>query len=124
MLSGAVDTLEERDAIQKDLDGLERWGHGNLMKFNKAKCKVLHLGQANPKHRYRLGREGLLKSSPEDKDLRMSVDERLNMSWQCALAVQNANRILTYIKKSMISRPREVTSPGSHDFSNVMESGL
>jgi len=36
-LCGAVDVLEESDAIQRDLDRPERWACVNLMKFNKAK---------------------------------------------------------------------------------------
>ena len=43
-LCSVVDTLEGRDAIRRDLDRLQRWARANLMKFNKVKYKVLHMG--------------------------------------------------------------------------------
>jgi len=109
-LCGVVGTLKGRDAIQRDLDRLERWACVNCMKFNKARCKILHMGQGNPKHKYRLGGEWL-ESSPEEKDLVVLVNEKLSMSWQCALAVQKANCILGCIKGSVASRAREGILP-------------
>jgi len=57
------------------------------MKFNKGKCRVLHLGRNNAMHQYRL-RADLLESSSAERDL----------SQQCALVAKKANGILGCIK--------------------------
>lgn len=54
-LTGAVGTTEGRGGLQGDLGKLERWAHKNLTKFNKAKCKMLHLVWDNPRYEGSLG---------------------------------------------------------------------
>ncbi|PKU42232.1 reverse hypothetical protein [Limosa lapponica baueri] len=109
-LGGVADTPEGRAAIQRDLDRLESWARKNLMRFNREKCKVLHLGKKNVRHQYRLGVD-LLEPSSEEKDLGVLVDSKMTMSKQCALVARKANGILGCIGKSVASRSREVILP-------------
>ena len=36
--------------IQRKFDRLENWPEMNLIKFNRWKRKVLHMGRSNPRH--------------------------------------------------------------------------
>ncbi|KAK4832284.1 hypothetical protein QYF61_021683 [Mycteria americana] len=93
-LGRSVDLLEGRKALQSDLDRLDRWAEGNPMTFNKAKCKVLHLGHNNLMQSYRLGEEWL-ESCAARKDLGL-------------LVAKKANSILACVRNSVASRSREV----------------
>jgi len=77
----------------------------NIMRFNKAECKVIYLGQGNPKH-VQTGRRS--QSSRAGKDARVLQDKKLDLGEQCALAAWITDSVLNYIRREVASRMREV----------------
>jgi len=53
-LCGSVSMPERQDAIQRDPHRIKQSTWKNLMRFNKSKCKVLHLGHGNTHYQYKL----------------------------------------------------------------------
>uniref|UniRef100_A0A670KJQ5 Reverse transcriptase domain-containing protein n=1 Tax=Podarcis muralis TaxID=64176 RepID=A0A670KJQ5_PODMU len=109
-LGGVANTPEDRITLQNDLDRLENWAKTNKMNFNREKCKVLHLGIKNERHKYKMG-DTWLESSTCEKDLGVLIDHKLDMSQQCDAAAKKANAILGLINRSIASRSREVIVP-------------
>ena len=77
----------------------------NLVQYNEGKCRVLHLGENDPRHQYKLG-TALLESSEGERDLGVLADGGMTMSQHCALGAKKANSIL-----GAVSRSREVLLP-------------
>ena len=82
-------------------------GPGESHEIQQIQCNNLHLGHGNLQCQYKL-EDKRIKHSPAEKDLRVLVDGKLDMSQQCALAAQKANHTLSCIKRCVTSRLREV----------------
>ena len=77
-----VKGVEDRDRLQLVLNNLVAWADHWGMKFNMAKCKVVHFGFRNPKYSYVMnGVE--LEESKEEKDLGVIMNNKLTVSAQC-----------------------------------------
>ena len=109
-LCGVANMPERWDTFQKDLDRLEQWAQVKLKWFNKAKCKVLHLGHGNLCYQYKVG-DVKTEHNPAENHMEILVDGKLDMNQQCTLVAQKAGCILGCMKRSVASRSREVILP-------------
>ncbi len=87
-LGKKVMTEMERQELQEALDRLCEWASMWGMQFNVSKCKVMHMGHANPKFSYSMnGQE--LEETEEERDIGVVISSNMKPTAQCAEAARS-----------------------------------
>jgi hypothetical protein len=106
-LCAKVNNEDEAKVLRDDLATLYQWSEDWQMLFNIDKCAVMHVGKKNNKFEYKMG-ERELRSTEEEKDLGVIVHHSTKPSRQCTAAATKANRILGFIRRTVVSRDKHI----------------
>lgn len=99
----SIDTQEELDLFQKDIDELCRWSAEWNLSFNCSKCKVLQLGNKKELQCTMTSNDGqkiLLQHVTNEEDLGVVVDDNLDFRLHIGSAVKRSNSLLGVIRRS------------------------
>lgn len=111
----AVNNSKDAEIFQENIRLLWNWSIEWQLHFHPDKCHILHLGKSNMNHHYYMGAGDTtphthLKSTKEEKDLGVLVDDQLKFSSHCDKIVNTANKLLgimrrgfTYLSKTTFS---------------------
>ena len=94
-----VRNIQDRNNLQDDLDKLDEWSRRWKLKFNREKCKVMHIGRRNPCYDYTMNNT-ILSTTSLEKDLGILISSDLKVSAQVAKAAAAANSMLGRIKRT------------------------
>ena len=98
----------ENDIVENDLRCLEKWENTWLLKFNTAKCKVLHfVFNNNPYNEYTLD-GNMLEVVESEKDLGLTVSNDLKWDENVKSSLCKANRMIAWISRNIICKSKEV----------------
>ena len=95
----AIKCREDHLQLQSDIDKLLVWSNMWQLKFNIAKCTLLHLGKPHSYGDYKLDGVAISQSNIV-KDLGVLIDTDLKFHAHTSMVVARANRLLGIIKKS------------------------
>ncbi|XP_071948894.1 uncharacterized protein [Antedon mediterranea] len=98
-----VNSVEESNGLQDDLNKLFEWSEKWQLPFNLMKCKIMHFGRRNRKVIYHMGtdqRRIPIQSVESITDLRIILDNKLSFGLHVAQKASMANRKLGMIKRT------------------------
>ena len=93
----AIQTAQDNLALQDDINRLVEWADTWKMPFNTTKCKVVHYGKGNLKHKYQMADHELIQEN-EEKDLGVTFDQDLKFSKHIRNMTARANSRVGLLK--------------------------
>ena len=105
-----LQTVDDTEALQRDMERLREWSDEWLLTFNTDKCKTMHIGRSNQQAHYQLNGSRLEKSTQE-KDLGIIVTNDLKSSAHVTTVAAKANSRLGIIKRNFSVLSRDILLP-------------
>ena len=103
----AIKSLSDNELLQWSINKLVEWTDKWLLKFNSNKCKILHLGKNNPKHKYYI-KQGDIKTELSEttceKDLGVYIDPNLSFDHHISQTIKKARKIAGMIIRTIRNR--------------------
>ena len=94
-----INNVTDCDDLQSDINNAQDWSEKWNIHFHPDKCKVLRIGKAPLNYTYTLAGHQL-ECVTAEKDLGITIDNRLNFNTHVATVVSKSNRILGTIRRT------------------------
>ena len=98
-IQAKVNSSDEADKIQEDLNELSKWCKEWKMVFNASKCHILHFGRKNMNYLYHINGY-LISPVNEEKDLGVIISKDLKAEKNVTNGAKKANKMLGMIKRT------------------------
>ena len=99
-----ISGLQGHEILQNDMFELCNWTMKWLLFFNSDKCKIMHIGNNNPKFSYKMldknNNIADIKTVDHEKDLGVIFQEDLKFEHHISYTVNKANKIHGLVKRS------------------------
>lgn len=104
-----INSLEDRELLDEDLQAVIEWALKNKMELNRLKFQLLsHGNKENLKVPYKIEQNVLLEKSEDVKDLGVTLSENATFSTHIGNITTSAKRLASWTLRTFQSRSQEV----------------